>query len=105
MARSIEVLQNVRDVQGGQYGKYGPLGGAVSFVDTRARVIAFTSGGYSGATTQVRYDERTAVEYRGQLLRPENLERGDVVRIQARQWNNEWLAERIVVETSARERY
>ena len=102
-ARSIEVLQNVRDGQGGQYGN--PLGGAISFVDTRARVIAFTSGGYSGATTQVRYDERTVVEYRGQQLRPESLERGDVVRIQARQWNNEWLAERIMVETSARERY
>ena len=113
LAHSIEVLQNVRDTQGGQYGnpqygnpQYGnPLGGAVSFVDTRARVIAFTSGGYGGATTQVRYDERTVVEYRGQQFRPENLERGDVVRIQARQWNNEWLAERIVVETSARERY
>jgi hypothetical protein len=111
LAHSIEVLQNVRDTQGGQGGQYGnpqygnPLGGAVSYVDTRARVIAFTSGGYSGATTQVRYDERTAVEYRGQILRPENLERGDVVRIQARQWNNEWLAERIVVETSARGRY
>ena len=106
-ARSIEVVQNVRDGQGGQYGgQYGnQLGGAVSFVDTRARVIAFTSSGYSGATTQVRYDERTVVEYRGQQFRPESLERGDVVRIQARQWNNEWLAERIVVETSARERY
>lgn len=102
-ARSIEVLQNVRDMQGGQYGNQ--MGGAVSFVDARARVIAFTSGGYSGATTQVRYDDRTVVEYRGQLFRPENLERGDVVRIQARQWGNEWLAERIVVETSARERY
>jgi len=108
-ARSIEVLQNVRDVQGGQYGQYGQygnqLGGAVSFVDPRARVIAFTSGGYSGATTQVRYDERTVVEYRGQLFRPENLERGDVVRIQARQSGSGWLAERIMVETSARERY
>lgn len=102
-ARSIEVVQNVRDGQGGQYGY--PLGGAVSFVDTRARVIAFTSGGYSGSPTQVRYDERTVVEYRGQLLRPENLERGDVVRIQARQWGNDWLAERIMVETGVRERY
>ena len=107
-AQSIEVIQNVRDTQGGQYpgGQYGnQLGGAVSLIDTRARVIAFTSGGYSGAATQVRYDERTVVEYRGQMMRPENLERGDVVRIQARQWGNEWLAERIVVETSVRERY
>lgn len=102
-ARSIEVLQNVRDAQGSQYG--APVGGAVSFVDTRARVIAFTGGGYSGSPMQVRYDERTVVEYRGQLLRPENLERGDVVRIQARQWGNDWLAERIIVETSVRERY
>ena len=115
LAHSIEVLQNVRDTQGGQYGQDGQygqygqygsaLGGAVSYVDTRARVIAFTSGGYSGATTQVRYDERTVVEYRGQQFRPESLERGDVVRIQARQSGNEWLADRIVVETSARERY
>lgn len=103
-ARSIELLQNVRDRQGGNYGG-NDLGGAVSFVDPRARVIALTRGGYSGATMQVRYDERTVVEYRGQAYRPENLERGDVVRIQARQWGNEWLAERIVVETSARERY
>ena len=102
-ARSIEVLQNVRDVQGGQYGN--ELGGAVSFVDPRARVIGFTRGGYSGAATEVRYDDRTVVEYRGQRLRPDNLERGDVVRIQARQSGSEWLAERIVVETSARERY
>ena len=102
-AQSIEVIQNVRDTQGGPYGN--ELGGAVSLIDTRARVIAFTRGGYSGAATQVRYDESTVVEYRGQRLRPENLERGDVIRIQARQWGNEWLAERIVVETSVRERY
>ena len=102
-ARSIEVVQNVREGQGGQYGS--ALDGAVTFVDTRARIIALTRGGYSGATTQVRYDARTIVEYRGQVLRPENLERGDVVRIQARQWGNEWLAERIMVETSVRERY
>lgn len=103
-ARSIELLQNVRDRQGGNYDG-NDLGGAVTFVDPRARVIAFTRGDYSGTTTQVRYDGRTVVEYRGQVYRPENLERGDVVRIQARQWDNEWLAERIVVETSARERY
>lgn len=102
-ARSIELLQNVRDRQGGNYGS-NDLGGAVTFVDPRARVIAFTRGGYSGATAQVHYDERTVVEYRGQTYRPEYLERGDVVRIQARQWGNEWLAERIVVETSARAR-
>lgn len=102
-ARGIELLQDVRGGQGGYGGN--ELGGAVTFVDPRARVIAFTRGGYSGAAAQVRYDARTVVEYRGQAYRPENLERGDVVRIRARQLGNDWLAERIVVETSARERY
>lgn len=101
-ARHIELLQDVRGGSG-QYGNQ--LGGAVAFVDPRARVIEFTRGGYSGVPERVRYDERTQVEYRGRLYRPENLERGDVIRIQARRWGNEWLAERILVETSVRERY
>jgi hypothetical protein len=115
-ARSIELLRDVRSTggqygaPGGQYGQPGGqygnvLGGSITHVDPRARVIGFTQGGYSGAATQVRYDERTVVEYRGGTYRPENLERGDVVRIQARQWGNGWLAERILVETSVRERY
>jgi hypothetical protein len=36
-------------------------------------------------------------------VRPEQLETGDVVRIQARQWGNGWLAERILVERSIRD--
>lgn len=101
-ARQIEVVHNVRDgYGGGNYG--GELRGAVSFVDPRAQVIGITSGGYSGRREQVRYDSSTVVEYRGRRVRPEQLESGDIVSIQARRWGNDWLAERIRVERSVRE--
>ncbi len=108
-ARSIEVVRNVRDDRygGGGYGddRYGgggygnDLRGSVAFVDTRSRTIRLDGAGYGD--TQVAYDARTQVEYQGRTYRPENLQRGDVVRVQARQLgNNQWLAERIIVERS-----
>lgn len=105
-ARTIEVLQDVRGGQGGYYGG-NDLRGTVGYVDPRARVIELDSSGYGGGyggRTRVRYDERTQVEYQGRYYRPENLERGDLVRIQARQWGGGWLAERIWVEVDARQR-
>lgn len=98
-ARSIEVVSNVRDGNyGGDYGN--DLRGSVSFVDTRARLIRLDGAGY-GNNVQVAYDSRTTVEYQGRNYRPENLQRGDIVRIQARQErNNQWLAIRIIVERS-----
>lgn len=103
LARRIEVVHNVRDGYGGGY-YGGELRGAVSFVDPRAQVIGITRGGYSGQRERVRYDNRTQVEYRGRRVSPQQLERGDVIRIQARPWGNDWLAERIWVERSVRER-
>ncbi|MGH8072699.1 MAG: DUF5666 domain-containing protein [Lysobacter sp.] len=101
-ARQIEVVRNVRDSYGG--GNYGgDLRGAVSFVDPRAQIIGITNGGYDARREQVRYDSRTVVEYRGQRVRPEQLESGDTVSIQARRSGNGWLAERIRVERSVRE--
>lgn len=100
-ARTMEVVQNVRD-GGGYYGG-GDLRGTVAYVDTRARLIEINQG-YSRATNRVYYDGRTSVEYRGQYLRPEQLERGDVIRVQARPSGNDWLAERIWVEVDARSR-
>lgn len=99
--RRIEVVRNVRDGgYGGGYGYGNDLRGSVALVDTRARVIRLDGGGY-GSVVQVSYDARTTVEYQGRTYRPENLERGDIVRIQARQLGgNQWLAERIIVERS-----
>ena len=99
LARSIEVVRNVRDSgYGGSYGN--DLRGSVALVDTRARLIRIDGAGY-GNDVQVGYDARTTVEYQGRSYRPEDLQRGDLVRIQARQvGNNQWLAERISVERS-----
>ena len=99
-ARSIEVVRNIRDGgYGDPYGGYGnDLRGAVAFVDTRTRTIQLDGAGYGGAT-RVAYDARTIVEYQGRRYPPENLQRGDIVRIQARPLGNgQWLAERIEVE-------
>lgn len=108
-ARTIEVVRNVRDGGYGYGGGYGDaygdghgqdLRGQVAFVDPRTRLIRLDGGGYGGGT-QLRYDGRTTVEYQRRLFRPEELERGDLVRIQARPLGNgEWLAERIIVERS-----
>ena len=102
-ARSIEVLQ---DVRGGGSPVYGnTLGGAVTHIDTRNHVINFTRGGYSGSNDRVRYDQYTVVEYRGQRYQVSQLERGDVIRIEGRAvGNGEYLAQRIIVDTSVRER-
>jgi hypothetical protein len=103
-ARQIEVVRNVREGgYGGEYpGGYGnDLRGSVALVDTRARLIRLDGAAY-GNNMQLLYDERTTVDYQGRSYRPENLQRGDIVRIQARQvGNNQWLAERIIVERSA----
>ncbi len=104
-ARSIEVVRNVResggygDNYGGNYGN--DLRGSIAFVDTRSRMIRLDGAGF-GSNAQVGYDGRTTVEYQGRQYRPENLQRGDLVRIQARPvGNDQWMAERIIVERSA----
>ena len=100
--------QNVREAPGGggYYGDGygGDLGGAVGYVDPRRRVIELTRGGYAGRREQVYYDERTQVFHRGQRLRPELLEPGDVIRVRARPSGGGWLAEHIEVEVNARSR-
>lgn len=110
-ARTIDVVRNVRD-GGGYGGPYGdrdpdgagnPMRGAVAFVDPPSRSIRLDGEGYPG-DVQVTYDARTTVEYRGRAYRPEDLERGDRVWVQARPLGQgRWLAERIVVERSIRE--
>jgi hypothetical protein len=103
-ARTIEVVRNVRDGYGGSV-QGDTLRGAVAWVDSRARQIRLDGAGHGGGVV-LSYDGRTTVEYQGRLYRPENLQRGDQVRVQARQSGyNRWLAERIVVERSAGSRY
>jgi hypothetical protein len=117
-ARSIELIQNVRDsgygsggygsggYGSGGYGSgsTGDLRGTIAYVDTRTRLIELDRPGYGGGyegRVRVRYDDRTLVEYGGRTYRPEDLDRGDGVRIQARQAGSEWWADRIWVEYNA----
>ena len=103
--RQIDVLRDVRDGGSGYGDPYGgsygnELRGSVAYVDTRTRTIRLDGAGHV-TNAQVFYDERTTVDYQGRSYRPESMERGDVVRIQARQvGTNQWLAERIWVERS-----
>ena len=102
-AEDIEVLQDARG--GGSSDGYGmERRGAISYVDTRSREIRYTEGGYTGGEQRVGYDSRTLVEYRGQRYPIDALERGDLVRISLRQGDRGWVADRILVEVSARER-
>ncbi len=101
-AEDIEVLQ---DVRGGDPGAgLVERSGAIAHVDPRSRTIGYTSGGYTGSEASVRYDRDTVVEYRGERYPPDALEAGDLVRMQLRRSDQGWVAERIVVEVSARER-
>ena len=102
-AEDIEVLQDARG--GGSNDGYGTeRRGAISYVDARAREIRYTEGGYTGGEQRVGYDSRTQVEYRSQRYPIDALERGDLVRISLRQGDRGWVADRILVEVSARER-
>lgn len=104
-ARTIEVLRDVRDRgHGSAYpgGQADEARGMVASVDARSQTIRLDGGRY-GRELRLRYDQRTAVEFRGRLYRPEDLDRGDLVTVRTRRLGNgEWLAERIFVERSVR---
>ena len=108
-ARTIDVLRDVRDGGYGRddgYGHGSELRGAVVGVDARAGLVRLEGTGYGsgrGGVVDVAFDGRTTVDYQGRRYRPEDLERGDRVRVQVRQVRgNQLLAERIIVERSVR---
>ena len=72
------------------------LRGTVRSIDIRSRTLEIDPSGYGGrgsssgpgsrissAMVAVRYDADTTVRYQGRTYSPENIERGDEVRIQA----------------------
>jgi hypothetical protein len=109
LAQDIEVLQDVRaggygSGYGSGYGEVVQRSGVIDYVDPRARTIDYTEGGYTGSRQQAAYDSRTVVEYRGRRYPVDALERGDLVRLDLRRNGGGWLAERVLVEVSSRER-
>jgi hypothetical protein len=81
--------------------------GTVDRVDTGSRSIWLTnvsgytsmlsSGGSSGSTVRVYYDEQTQVRFGGQTYRPEDLERGDEVRANVAESGNSLVADVVTV--------
>lgn len=79
--------------------------GTVDYVDTSSRSVVLTnvsgtnmlSGGSSGSSVRVYYDDRTSVEYQGRSYRPSDLERGDQVAVRVDQSGNNLIAESMVV--------
>ena len=80
------------------------LQGAIGQVDHGRRRITLNSGGYNTPRREVLYDELTQVEYRGQRVRPDDLEAGDVIRVRGRPVGSQFIAEQIWVEANARSR-
>lgn len=109
-ARQIEVTRNVRDGYGQPTPPYpdnpyppaagSDLYGSVTAVEPHNRVLRLRDG--NQPEQWMRYDDATVVEYRGQRVYPDQLERGDLIRVQASRVGGVWQARRIVVERSVR---
>lgn len=108
-ARQIDVTHDVRG--GGGYSGQTPypssgsalpgdLRGTVTAVEPHNRVVRVRDG--NGPEQWMRYDDTTVVEYQGQRYHPDQLERGDLIRVQAQRQGDVWTARSIVVERSVR---
>ena len=94
---------------GGTSNQSYDISGTVDSVDLNGRSIYLTNvSGYNnnlmgtgGNTARVYYDDQTTVSYQGKNYRPQDLERGDQVRIRAGQTGNQLLAESMDVTYNA----
>lgn len=77
--------------------------GSVTYVDTSRRTIAIDRGTYGGTVT-VEYDANTDVLYQGRRFAPADLERGDEIEVDVRDYGSgRLLAQDIQVLRSASE--
>jgi hypothetical protein len=106
LAESIDVLYDVS--QGGPppegYGnedRRGSLRGIIRSIDTDGQTLEVDRG---GERVTVGYDDHTPVRFQGQLYSPDNLERGDEVRIRVHDYDGRLFAQEIVVVRDRRSR-
>ncbi|HEY2291739.1 MAG TPA: DUF5666 domain-containing protein [Thermoanaerobaculia bacterium] len=68
---------------GGRYGEHGDVHGTVESVNPRERLIYLAEGRgeRDRPPLALSYDDGTVVRYQGQTYRPEDLERGDRIRV------------------------
>jgi hypothetical protein len=98
MARRVVVVSDVSggDGVGSPTADLRDFDATVRWVDTTNRTIELEPRG-GGNAVIAGYDSRTTVEYGGRSHRPEDLERGDDVRVTTRQSSGRIMAESIVV--------
>jgi len=115
LAESIDVLYDVS--QGGPpppgpggYGdrdrgedRAGSLRGVIRSIDTDSQTLEISDSDRGGTVT-VGYDDHTPVRFQGQLYTPDNLERGDEVRIRVHDYDGRLFAQEIVVVRDRRTR-
>lgn len=81
------------------------LRGVVRSVDTRNRVVEIESSDTRygrGDVVRVDYDAETIVEFEGRRYQPDNLERGDLVEIELRDFGDRRVAQEILVVDEGR---
>jgi hypothetical protein len=76
-------------------------GHSITLVNTSGYNSMLSGSNGNGGTLRVYYDNNTSVSWNGQTYRPENLERGDQVEIQAAQNGNQLMAQSMTVTYNA----
>ena len=79
------------------------LRGVIRSIDTEAQTLEISDSDRGGTVT-VGYDDHTPVRFQGQLYNPDNLERGDEVRIRVHDYDGRLFAQEIVVVRDRRSR-
>jgi len=79
------------------------LRGVIRSIDTDAQTLEISDPDRGGTVT-VGYDDHTPVRFQGQLYSPDNLERGDEVRIRVHDYDGRLFAQDIVVVRDRRTR-
>ncbi|HET9211106.1 MAG TPA: DUF5666 domain-containing protein [Thermoanaerobaculia bacterium] len=113
LAESIDVLYDVSQggpppPEPGGYGdrdrgeeRAGSLRGIIRSVDTDAQTLELDRG---GERVTVGYDDHTPVIFQGERYSPDNLERGDEVRIRVHDYDGRLFAQEITVIRDRRSR-
>jgi hypothetical protein len=87
--------------RGGDRDRDAGLQGVIRSIDTDAQTLVIDRG---GERVTVGYDSHTPVRFQGDLYNPDNLERGDEVRIRVHDYDGRLFAQEIVVVRDRRSR-
>jgi hypothetical protein len=102
VARRIDVLSDVSGDSGAAPATPSQFEARVRWVDTGNRTIELEPLSGDRGAVMAAYDEQTRVQFEGRDYRPEDLERGDIVRARTRVAGDRVVAEAIEVTGNVR---